>query len=66
MEEVLRAVAKEQSYTEGDVQEVLAVLQGKWVRTVGNLRVLSKDDIELLGLPPVVTVYLLRVKAGGI
>ena len=37
VEEVLRAVAKEQSYTEEDVQQVLEMLQAKWVRTVGNL-----------------------------
>ena len=66
MEEVLRAVAKEQSYTEEDVQQVLEMLQAKRVRTVGNLRVLSKERIEELGLPPVVTEFMLRVKAGGI
>jgi len=66
MEEVLRAVAKEQSYTEEDVQQDLEMLQAKRVRTVGNLRVLSKERIEELGLPPVVTEFMLRVKAGGI
>ena len=58
-------VAKERDYTDQDVQEVLTVLNGKWVRTVGDLRVLTDEDIEKLGLPPVVTRYLLRVHAGG-
>ena len=63
MEEVLRAVAEERSYTEEEVQQDLAVLHGKRVRTVGDLRVLSNEDIKELGLPPVVARYLLRVKA---
>ena len=62
MEEVLRMVAKEQSYTEEEVKLALAILHGKWIRTVGNLRVLSKERTEGLGLPPVVTEYLLLVK----
>jgi hypothetical protein len=65
MEEVLHMVAKERDYSEVEVTEVLAILHGKWVRTVGDLRVLSEERIEALDLPPVVTEYLLRVKAGG-
>ncbi len=64
MEEVVRMVAKEEGYTEEMVQQVLVVLQSKWVFTVHNLRVLSKEQIEKYGLPDVVTNYLLRVKAG--
>ena len=58
-------VAEERGYSEEDVQQVLAVLNSKWVRTVGDLRVLSKERIETLELPPVVTEYMQRVKAGG-
>ena len=47
------------------MQDDLAVLNGKRVRTVGNLRALTNGDIKDLGLPPVVTRYLLRVKARG-
>ena len=62
MEDVLSMVAKAEGYTEEEMQQVLAVLQGKWVRTVHNLRGLSKERIETLGLPPLITEYLLRVK----
>jgi hypothetical protein len=65
MEEVLHMVAEEEGYSKEEVKEVLAILHGKWVRTVHNLRVLSKERVEALDLPPVVTEYLLRVKAGG-
>jgi hypothetical protein len=65
MEEVLHMVAKERGYSLEEVQPVLAILHGKWVRTVGDLRVLSEERIEALDLPPVVTEYLLRVKALG-
>ena len=58
-------VAKKEGYSEEEVQDDLAVLNGKRVRTVGNLRALTNGDIKDLGLPPVVTRYLLRVKAGG-
>ena len=58
-------VAKKEGYSKEEVQQVLAVLNGKWVRTVGNLRGLTDEDIKELGLPPLVTRYLLRVKAGG-
>jgi hypothetical protein len=63
MEDALRAVANERGYTEEDVKQDLDVLHGKRVRTVGDLRVLSRERIEALDLPPVVTEYLLRVKA---
>ena len=62
MEEVVRAVAKERGYDEDDVKAVLAVLKAKWVRKVGDLRVLSEGDIKGLGLPPVVMRYLLHVR----
>jgi hypothetical protein len=65
MEEVVRAVAEDVDYTHEDVEEDLAVLHGKRVRNVKQLRKLSKEDIKELGLPPVVARYLLRVKAGG-
>ena len=58
-------VAKEEGYSEEEVQDDLAVLNGKRVRTVGNLRALSKERIEKLVLHPVVTEYMQRVKAGG-
>jgi hypothetical protein len=61
----VRAIAKEENYSEEEVQQVVAVLNAKWVRTVHNLRKLSKEDIRDLGLPPVVYRYLLRVMAGG-
>ena len=63
MEEVVRAVVKKEGLDEDDAQADLAVLKAKRVRTVGNLRVLSEARIEVLGLPPVVTEYLLHVKA---
>jgi hypothetical protein len=65
MEVVLRAVASERGYTEKYIKQVLAVLHGKCVCTVHNLRALNKEDIKELGLPPVVARYLLRTKAGG-
>jgi hypothetical protein len=58
-------VAKERGDSEEEVQDDLAVLNGKRVRTVGGLRVLSKERIETLELPPVVAEYMQRVKAGG-
>ena len=64
-QEVVRKVAKKEGYSEEEVQQDLAVLNGNRVRTVGNLRALTKEDIKELGLSPVVTRYLLRVKAGG-
>ena len=65
MEEVVRAVAKEEGYTEDDVQQYLAILHRKRVRTVHNLRALSQERIEGLGLPRRHRVPALRVKAGG-
>ena len=62
IEEVLLAVGKEEGYTDDRVASAVKILKDKWIDTVGNLRVLSKDDIEKLGLPPVVYRYMLRVK----
>lgn len=65
MKDVMLDVAKERGLSEEEVQEVVAALHAKWVRTVGDLRVLAEADIKELALSPVVTRYLLRVKAGG-
>ena len=62
---LLISSTKKEGYSEEEVQDDLAVLNGKRVRTVGNLRALTNGDIKDLGLPPVVTRYLLRVKARG-
>ena len=64
MEEVLSTVAEEVDYTDDEVKEDLAVLHSKRVRNAKQLRKLSKERIEALDLPPVVTEYLLRVKPG--
>jgi hypothetical protein len=64
-QEVVRMVAKEEGYSEEREQQILTILQRKWIDTVGNLRALSKERIETLELPPVVTEYMQRVKAGG-
>ena len=61
MEEVLHMVAKEQGFAEEEVQHDLASLHGKRVRTVGDLRVLSKEQIIAYELPDVVQNYLRRV-----
>jgi hypothetical protein len=34
------------------------------IDTVGDLRVLSEEDIKELGVPPVFARYVLRIKAG--
>jgi hypothetical protein len=65
MEEVLSAVAKEEGYSDERWHGHLELLAKKEIDTVGDLRVLSQERIEALDLPPVVTEYLLRVKAGG-
>jgi len=65
IEEVVRMVAKKEGYTEERWQNHVKLLAEKEIDTVGNLRVLTNGDIKDLGLPPVVTRYLLRVKAGG-
>jgi hypothetical protein len=63
---VLEKIADEEKYAAKDWAEAkLKLLTENEIFTVGNLRKLSKDRIEKLGLPPVVTEYLLRVKAGG-
>jgi hypothetical protein len=64
MDEVIRAIAEERKYTDGDVESVLSILKPAWVRTVGDLRALSSDRVEKLDLPPVITEYLQRVKQG--
>jgi hypothetical protein len=58
-------VAKEEGYSEERWHRHAKLLAEKEIDTVGNLRVLSRERIETLGLPPVVTEYLLRVIAGG-
>ena len=65
MKEVLDMIAQEQGFSDKDVQKDLSVLQAKRVRTVGNLRVLSKERIDKeLSVGPIVVEYLQRVKAG--
>ena len=64
MEEVLRAVAEKEGYSEERWRKHLQLLADKEIDTAGNLRVLTEVRIEALGLPPVVTEYLLRVKRG--
>ena len=58
-------VAKKEGYTEERWQNHAKLLAEKEIDTVGNLRALSKERIEKLELPPVVTEYMQRVKAGG-
>jgi hypothetical protein len=60
-QELLKKIAEERNYSEDEVGQDLAVLHGKRLRTVGDLRVLSEASIKELGLPPVVYEYLLRV-----
>jgi hypothetical protein len=50
-----------EDYTKEEQLEVLGVLTKNWIRTVHNLRVLTKPRIDALGLPPAVTEYLIRV-----
>ena len=61
MEEVLRMVAKEQGYTEDQLESTRTKLSQSLVVTVGNLRVLSKEQIIAYDLPDVVKNYLFRV-----
>ena len=58
-------VAKKEGYTEEQLKSSRTKLDDSLIFTVGNLRVLSKERIEKLELPPVVTEYMQRVKAGG-
>ena len=58
-------VAKKEGYSEERWQNHAKLLAEKEIDTVGNLRALSKERIEKLELPPVVTEYMQRVKAGG-
>jgi hypothetical protein len=64
-QEVLRMVAEERGYTEEQLKSSRTKLDDSLIFTVGDLRVLTDGDIKDLGLPPVVTRFLLRVKAGG-
>jgi hypothetical protein len=60
---VLEKIAEEEKYTAANwAAPKLKVLADNEIFTVGNLRKLSQERIEKLGLPPVVTEYLLRVK----
>jgi hypothetical protein len=61
MAEVMGMIAEEQRFTEAERDEDLAALAKQRIRTVGNLRVLSADDIGSLALSPVVRNYLLRI-----
>jgi hypothetical protein len=64
MDEVIRSIVQKETFTDKDVNEDLATLSGKRIRTVGNLRALQESDIKELGLPPVVFRYMMRVKQG--
>jgi hypothetical protein len=60
---VVKMIAKEENWSDSTRSEHVAeVLGDNWIDTVGSLRKLSKERIEKLDLPPVVTEYLLRVK----
>jgi hypothetical protein len=67
MEEVVRAIAEKEGFFENTErwQKHLSKLTENEIDTVGNLRALSVEQIKELGLPPVVTAYMLRVKKGG-
>ena len=62
METAVRAIAKQEEFTEEDVQAVLDVLSKEWIRKVRHLRAMSVSGIKELGLPAVVKEYMLRVK----
>jgi hypothetical protein len=62
MEVVVQAIAKERSYSELRMGDHLSKLTELEIDTVGDLRSLSVERIEKLGMPPVVTEYLQRVK----
>ena len=62
MEEVMTLVAKEEGYTKKQLESSRTKLELNLVLTVHNLRGLSKERIEAMDLPPLVTEYLLRVK----
>jgi hypothetical protein len=65
MQVVVRAIAEKEGYSEEEVAPSLAILRSAMVKTAGNMRALSVEQIKELGLPPVVTAYMLRVKKGG-
>ena len=62
MQQVITMVAQDRGYTEDRWRRHVQLLAEKEIDTVHNLRVLNRERIEGLGLPPVVTEYLLRVK----
>ena len=64
IEEAMKMVAEERGFTEQQHELVVSVLNEKWIRTVGDLRVLSQACIEARGLSPVVKGYLLRIHSG--
>jgi len=66
LEEVIVAVSKQEGYSDEDMVPVLAILHAALVRSVGNLRALSVEQIKELRLPPVVTAYMWRIKKGGL
>jgi hypothetical protein len=66
LEEVIVAVSKQEGYSDEDMVPVLAILHAALVRSVGNLRALSVEQIKELGLPPVVTAYMWRIKKAGL
>jgi hypothetical protein len=64
MDEVIRAIAKEENYDDDDVAPTLSTLKANLIKSVHNLRALQESDIKELGLPPVVFRYMMRVKQG--
>jgi hypothetical protein len=63
VQDVVQLLAEKEGYTEERWRHQAAVLATQEIDTVGNLRALSVKRIEALEVPPVVTEYLLRVKA---
>jgi hypothetical protein len=61
MAEVMTMIAEERGFTEAQRDECVETLAKLWIRTVGDLRVLSSDRVEKLALSPVVIEYLLRI-----
>ena len=64
MEDVVRAIADKEEYDEEEIAPTLTILKQQLIKSVRNLRSLSVERIEQLGMPPVVTEYLQRVKKG--
>jgi hypothetical protein len=65
MQVVVEAIAEKEGYSKEEVAPSLAILRSAIVKTAGNMRALSVEQIKELGLPPVVTAYMRRVKKGG-